>query len=291
MSVRHIHQSAEHEFLGILETIRQKDDVWLCLHAGLSAQLRHEDVIADLAQTGAKLFQHRRRTEEEAKTLLAACGDREGHLIQCADGDLCLLMKTGPAHNMADTMTFLGQQATRLGNAVARVHDLSHDIYALQRVAEQRLVGATRMKAYDTLGDTPRVASIKLRRDRRVDTLALIVEDDHFTAAYASNILNKDYELIHAKTGEEGLAAYIEHAPDIAFLDIHLPGMDGHQTLAAIRAADPDAYVVMLSVDTVASNIKTATELGAAGFLKKPFTKERMLAMVQKSPHFKTGIS
>jgi DNA-binding NarL/FixJ family response regulator len=50
---------------------------------------------------------------------------------------------------------------------------------------------------------------------------------------------------------------------------------------------DPEAHVVMLSVDTVKANIVTATNRGAAGFLKKPFSKERLLAFVEKSPFIK----
>jgi DNA-binding NtrC family response regulator len=59
--------------------------------------------------------------------------------------------------------------------------------------------------------------------------------------------------------------------------DIHLPGLDGHETLNAIRKADPAAYVVMLSVDAVKTNIVEASKGGASGFLKKPFTKDRMI--------------
>jgi DNA-binding NtrC family response regulator len=143
------------------------------------------------------------------------------------------------------------------------------------------------MAAYQAMTDEAKVSSISLRRDRRKETLVLIVEDDRFTAAYAANILNKDYEIIHAKTGEEAIIAYIEHTPDIVFQDIHLPGLNGHETLNAIKKVDPVAYVVMLSVDTVKTNIVEASKGGASGFLKKPFTKERMIAMVKTSPFYK----
>jgi DNA-binding response OmpR family regulator len=113
----------------------------------------------------------------------------------------------------------------------------------------------------------------------------MIVEDDRFTASYAANILSKEYELSVCRTGEEGIIAYIEHAPDIVFLDIHLPGLNGHDTLRAIKAADPKAFVVMLSVDTAKTSIVESTQSGAHSFLKKPFSKERLLNTVKASPY------
>jgi DNA-binding response OmpR family regulator len=115
----------------------------------------------------------------------------------------------------------------------------------------------------------------------------LLVEDDRFTASFAANILNKDYDLVHSKTGEDAIIAYVEHAPDIVLLDIHLPGLNGHETLRAIKKADGDAAIIMLSVDTVKQNIVGAAQGGAITFLKKPFSKDRLLAAILKSPHIK----
>ena len=137
------------------------------------------------------------------------------------------------------------------------------------------------------MGDEAKTSSIPIRRTRRKDTLVQIVEDDRFVAAFAAHILNKDYEIIHSKTGEAAIADYIEHAPDIVFLDIHLPGLSGHDALQAIKKIDPDAYVVMVSGDAVKNNIVEASKGGAAGFLKKPFTQDRMIAMVKSSPFYK----
>ena len=51
----------------------------------------------------------------------------------------------------------------------------------------------------------------------------------------------------------------------------------------AIRKIDPAAHVVMLSGDAVKTNIVEASKGGAAGFLKKPFTQDRLIAMVKAS--------
>ncbi len=122
-----------------------------------------------------------------------------------------------------------------------------------------------------------------LRRIKRDEPIILVVEDDRFTATYISGFL-KEFDLIVARSGEEAVLKYIEYAPDAVFLDIHLPGINGHQTLQAIKCADPDAFVVMLSVDTAKSSIMSASENGAVSYLKKPFSRERVLNTLRLSP-------
>lgn len=87
-----------------------------------------------------------------------------------------------------------------------------------------------------------------------------------------------------ARTGEEAILKYIEYAPDAVFLDIHLPGINGHQALQALKAADSEAFVVMLSVDTAKASIMAASENGAVSYLKKPFSRERVLNTLRLSP-------
>jgi DNA-binding response OmpR family regulator len=54
--------------------------------------------------------------------------------------------------------------------------------------------------------------------------------------------------------------------------------------LQAIKSADADAFVVMLSVDTAKSSILSASEKGATSYLKKPFSRERVLNTLRLSP-------
>ena len=116
----------------------------------------------------------------------------------------------------------------------------------------------------------------------------MMVEDDRFTSTYAATILGTDFDLLIAKDGEEAIEAYIKNAPDIVFLDIHLPGLSGHDVLKALHAIDPEAFIVMLSADTVKENIVEATQHGARKFLKKPFTKERLIETVRNSPYVRS---
>ncbi len=283
-----IKESPEHHFLTFLDKVKQDGTGWVAIHCAQSETLSHEDLISEPPHIHAKLAAYKKECEALADTLSKTAIDfTDATLYSFTDGDLLLMMNPGGGIEEESIRNFYRELSAQRNGKYCRYGNVTNDLYSYQRLADERLHSARRMAAYESMTDEAKVSSIPLRRDRRKETLVLIVEDDRFTAAYAANILNKDYELIHAKTGEEAIIAYIEHAPDIVFQDIHLTGLNGHETLNAIRAVDAAAYVVMVSVDAVKNNIVEASKGGASGFLKKPFTKDRMIAMVKASPFYK----
>ena len=284
-----IRESPEHHFLTFLEKVKQEGTNWVAIHCAQSETLSHDDLIEHPEYIKGKLHTYKKDCETLGQQLQAKGAEfTDVTLYYFNDGDLLLLMKPSGGIEENTIQNFYRELAAERSGRYCRYGNLTKDIYSYQRLADERLHSARRMLAYEAMTDEAKVSSIPIRRGRRKDTLVLIVEDDRFSAAYAANILNKDYEIVHSKTGEEAIIDYIEHAPDIVFQDIHLPGLDGHQTLNAIKKIDPDAYVVMLSVDAVKTNIVEASKGGAAGFLKKPFTKDRMIGMVKTSPFYKT---
>ena len=125
---------------------------------------------------------------------------------------------------------------------------------------------------------------IQKKRQLRGKSCILVIEDDVLARGMLSASLKGDHQIVQAKDAREGLLHYIDHAPDVVFLDIHLPGMSGNEVLRRIRMLDPQAYVVMLSGDSVRDNIDVARKYGAAGFIRKPFSKDRVLAYVKQCP-------
>ncbi len=85
-----------------------------------------------------------------------------------------------------------------------------------------------------------------------------------------------------ATNGREGLARYAEHRPDLVTLDIVMPELDGVETLRELRAADPNARVVMVSAVDQRAKLRECFALGALDFVVKPFDKERLLSMFGK---------
>lgn len=283
-----VQDSAEHHFLTLLEKIKPHPTGWVGIHCAYSRGIKHDALIEDLSSLAARL-QERRDESKKAMLELAekAPSFKEATIYQFADSDLLLLAHTMSEQDQDSFYSLFKDLSAKMKPGMVDYIHFSREMMGAQKLADQKLLAQKRIDAYNAMADSNRISSIGVRRARRDHAQVMIVEDDRFTATYTTNILNKKYDLTHAKTGEEAIISYIEHAPDIVFLDIHLPGLNGLETLHAIRKIDPEAHVVMLSVDTVKANIVTATARGAAAFLKKPFSKERILALVEKSPFIK----
>lgn len=114
------------------------------------------------------------------------------------------------------------------------------------------------------------------RRKSRNPIHILLVEDDPLTRRVASTVFKQNYALITAKDAQDAIASYFSYAPDIVFLDINLPDVNGFKVLQQIIANDPDAYVVMFSGNSYLDNITHALNSGAQGFVAKPFNSEKM---------------
>ena len=89
------------------------------------------------------------------------------------------------------------------------------------------------------------------------------------------------YEYSDAASAEEGLAAIARESPDIVFLDIKMPGMDGLEALTRIKANDEALPVVMISAHGNAQVGMEATKRGADDFIEKPFGAERLLVTIK----------
>jgi two-component system response regulator AtoC len=99
-----------------------------------------------------------------------------------------------------------------------------------------------------------------------------IVDDDSAFANYLRTFLSlRGYETRSYSRGDELLAAVKQgDPPDIVLLDVMMPGMNGLETLRALKAAKPELQAIMLSGREQASTIVEAVRLGAADYVVKP---------------------
>lgn len=111
--------------------------------------------------------------------------------------------------------------------------------------------------------------------------IVLIIEDDPDILELLSYTLGKEgYETTMAATGEAGLAAMRERAPDLVLLDVMLPGMDGFELLRKAKA-DPALArvpVLMVSARGEEADVVTGLELGAEDYVTKPFSPRVLVA-------------
>lgn len=129
------------------------------------------------------------------------------------------------------------------------------------------------------------IENIDQRRSDREKPSILVVEDDPFSQKLVNNALRSDYEVDIKSLGQDGVKSYISKAPDILFLDINLPDVNGHELLQKIFSLDPAAFVVMFSGNGDQKNVVKAVELGAKGFVGKPFTPQKLRQYIEQCPY------
>jgi len=91
------------------------------------------------------------------------------------------------------------------------------------------------------------------------------------------------YDFIGAATGQEGLALAERDAPDLVFLDIKMPGMDGIEVLERLHAMYETLPVVIISGHGTASTAFEAANKGAFDFIEKPFATEKVLVTLRNA--------
>src|SRR5687768_8496115 len=111
--------------------------------------------------------------------------------------------------------------------------------------------------------------------------ILLIDDDAGIRESMRMPLEYEGYEYAAAASAEEGLTAIQRESPDIVFLDIKMPGMDGLEALTRIKALDEALPVVMISAHGSASVGADATRRGAVDFIEKPFGAERLLVTIR----------
>lgn len=125
----------------------------------------------------------------------------------------------------------------------------------------------------------------RTRIDAREGTRVLIIDDSRtIVTALRKFLRSAGYETIEAMDAEMGLTLMREHRPELVFLDIVLPGMNGFAALRAIRR-DPqlrDIPVIMMSGNEQAVEQFFGTRIGADDFMKKPFSRYEIFFRIER---------
>ncbi|MHB9145596.1 MAG: response regulator [Symbiobacteriia bacterium] len=113
----------------------------------------------------------------------------------------------------------------------------------------------------------------------------LVVDDAAFMRMMIKDILSKtEYEVVaEAANGQEGLDRLEEARPDVIILDITMPVMDGLTAAEEIVRRAPRARIVFCSAMGQKDVVMKALGMGAADFVVKPFTADRLLGAIRKA--------
>jgi CheY-like chemotaxis protein len=90
---------------------------------------------------------------------------------------------------------------------------------------------------------------------------------------------------VEATNGEEAIKLYREASPpyDLVLLDVHMPNLNGWETLVRLRQLDPGVTAILLSGGLTDEENEKAVKLGAASLLPKPFDNLNLLRLVRKT--------
>ncbi|MCP4125775.1 MAG: two-component system response regulator NarL [Gammaproteobacteria bacterium] len=126
-------------------------------------------------------------------------------------------------------------------------------------------------------------------------TYSVISIDDHpLFRKGVSDLIDMDSSLslvAEADNGKDGLRLAQQHNPDLILLDINMKGMDGLETLKAIKDTDVDSRIMMLTVSDNEDDVVTALRLGADGYLLKDMEPEDILESIKTGASGKIIIS
>jgi DNA-binding NarL/FixJ family response regulator len=115
--------------------------------------------------------------------------------------------------------------------------------------------------------------------------LTLLIVDDHFvvrSGLVASLELEDDLRVVaEVERGEDVIAAYAKHRPDLVLMDVQLPGISGIEATSALLTSHPEAHVLIFSTSVKDEEIHQAMQAGALGYHPKSSSRDSLLAAIR----------
>ena len=198
--------SGEHHFLTMLHKLQYKPKNWMILHFSLSKTIDHSQIIKKPKEIHEKIKKHQNFSQKITENLMKDVKNLEkGYLYIFSDYDVVLLAHAKDEKNRKIIHDVYKHMNEDLRKYCSNVALLSKELYAYQKLADQKLLSVKRMEAYKAIGTTNKTGSIHVRRQKRDNGIIMVVEDDRFTASYTANILSSEYDVIICKNGEDAL--------------------------------------------------------------------------------------
>lgn len=118
------------------------------------------------------------------------------------------------------------------------------------------------------------------------ETIKVMVVDDSATIRRTADTLlsREGYTVITAEDGYAALPEIVDHRPDIIFLDIMMPRLDGYQTCSILKhhSTFKETPVIMLSSKDGVFDRAKGRLVGSERFVTKPFTREDLLDVIEQ---------
>lgn len=106
-------------------------------------------------------------------------------------------------------------------------------------------------------------------------------DEEDFRTTLAKRLCRRGFEVIHVEGGYSALEAIKTHVIDVAVIDVKMPGIDGLETLRAMRRSNPMIEVIMLTGHASVESGIEGMRLGASDYLMKPCDIELLVLKIE----------
>lgn len=116
-------------------------------------------------------------------------------------------------------------------------------------------------------------------------TILVADDDDDIRALVTLRLRRFGFEVVAAADGEQALALVRDRSPDLAILDVTMPGLTGLEVTRALRAdeATKGIPVLLLTARVQDADLAAGLEAGATGYVRKPFQPAELLARIEEA--------
>jgi DNA-binding NarL/FixJ family response regulator len=123
-----------------------------------------------------------------------------------------------------------------------------------------------------------------MMQDTKPTTKLLIVDDHPVVLSGCRSLFASDtsVKIDEASDAKSGHRAYLQKRPDVTIIDINLPDVSGFELMRRIRKEDPDAKIIMFSMNDDPAFVVRAVEMGAQGYLSKGDDPRLLVKAVRK---------
>lgn len=262
---------------GIKELLLVEDD--LDLQGGIVRLLSHDDIAVTSVATGAEALAALAQKNFDCMVLDLGLPDMSGF-------ELLRRLRDDEQTALLPVIIYTGRQLSR--EEERELRQSSESIIVKGPKSAERLVDETAIFLHRVVADMSKsqqqyIINLHDRDFYLQGKVVLVVDDDMRNLFAMAKILEqRGLTVLKAEDGEKALAIMAEGAsPDIILMDIMMPGLDGYETIHALRRRGVKTPVIALTAKAMKEDRDKCLAAGADDYLAKPVDVDRLISMMR----------
>ena len=262
---------------GIKKLLLVEDD--FDLRCSLERLISHDDIVVTSVATGGEALAALAQNDFDCMVLDLGLPDLNGF-------ELLRRLRSDERTAILPVIIYTGRQLS--GEEERELRQSSEAIIVKGARSAERLLDETAIFLHRVVGNLSKsrqqyIINLHDRDFYLKDKMVLVVDDDMRNLFALAKILEqRGLAVIKAEDGEKALALLSEGtAPDIILMDIMMPGLDGYQTMRAIRERGVKTPIIALTAKAMKEDRNKCLAAGADDYLAKPVDADRLISMMR----------